>query len=275
MGEARVVAARPDPVTQEEIRAGLAALGVLRGSVLLVHSSLSSMGWVVGGAHAVVLALLDAVGPDGTLVMPTHSTHLTNPAGWANPPVPESWWPVIRDASPAFDPQLTPTRQMGAVVECFRHLPGAIRSHHPHHSFAAVGPQAREVMGHDEVGPSLGEGSALARVYDADGWVLLLGVGHANNTSLHLAEWRSAYPGKRMKTEGARVLAEGVARWVEFTDLDHDSDDFDAVGADFAATGREQVGRVGAATVRLMRQRDAVDFAAAWFPRNRRATSPG
>lgn len=275
MGEERAIAGHGQPVTRGEITAGLRDLGVEPGMVLLVHSSLSSLGWVPGGAHAVVLALVEAVGPQGTLVMPTHSTHLTDPSIWVNPPVPENWWPVIRETSPAFDVNLTPTRQMGAIVECFRHLPGVIRSPHPHHSFAATGPRAQDIIGVHALADSLGEGSPLAQVYDADGAVLLLGVGHGNNTSLHLGEYRSDYPGKRWTKNGARVLVEGEERWVEFDELDVDSGDFEQLGAGFATTGKERIGRVGAAEARLMRQRDLVDYAVGWFASNRRATSTG
>ena len=271
MGEERAVQRHDMPVTPDAILADLRALGVEPGSVLLVHSSLSSLGWVPGGAHGVVLALVEAVGPRGTLVMPTHSTHLTDPAIWANPPVPESWWPVIRESNPVFDIDLTPTRQMGAIVECFRHLPGVLRSNHPHHSFAAAGPLAREIVSSHPLAESLGDGSPLARVYDADGAVLLLGVGHGNNTSLHLGEYRAEYPGKRRSKNGARVLVDGVARWVEYDEFEADSGDFEQLGAEFATTGMERAGRVGAADARLMRQRDAVDYAVGWFARNRPA----
>jgi aminoglycoside 3-N-acetyltransferase len=268
MGEQGAIDAAGVPVTQAQLCDDLRMLGV-EGLVLLVHSSLSSLGWVPGAAQAVVLALVEAVGPQGTIVMPTHSGTLTEPSRWANPPVPESWWPVIRAETPAYDALLTPTRGMGAIVECFRHLPGVRRSAHPHDSFAASGPRAAEVTDNHALSDGLGETSPLARVYELDGWVLLLGVGHGNNTSLHLAEYRADYPGKSRITQGAPMTVDGQRRWVTYPDIDNNSDDFDGLGDDFAATGRQREGQVGRGRALLMRQRDIVDFGVEWFPRHR------
>jgi aminoglycoside 3-N-acetyltransferase len=106
-----------------------------------------------------VLALLDAVGPEGTLVMPTHSGDLTDPAGWVNPPVPKSWWAAMRDQMPAYDQALTPTRGMGVIADAFRHLPGGIRSTHPTVSAAAFGSMAASIVSHHELDHGLGEAS--------------------------------------------------------------------------------------------------------------------
>ncbi|GGM32560.1 aminoglycoside N(3)-acetyltransferase [Dactylosporangium sucinum] len=253
------------PGTVTSIADDLRALGVQPGSTVIVHSSLSRLGWVAGGAHAVVLALQSSLGTDGTLVMPTHSRHLTEPADWGNPPVPESWWEIIRRETPAYDPLVTPSTFMGAIVECFRRFPGVLRSAHPTVSFAARGPRAEAITAGHTLDDGLGEGSPLARLYEADAWVLLLGVGHDNNTSLHLAEYRADGP-KRYLRQGSPMTVDGERRWVEYRELADDTSLFEPLGADFAAvTGAEQVGRVGAGTGRLMRQRALVDFGAHWL----------
>jgi aminoglycoside 3-N-acetyltransferase len=258
------------PASRDSLCRDLRALGVEPGMALIVHSSMSRLGCVAGGAHAVVLALLDAVGGTGTLVMPAHSTQLTDPASWRNPPVPEDWWEAVRDTLPAFDPLLTPTRGMGAVVECFRHVPGARRSAHPHHSFAAWGRRAEEVVADHALEGGLGERSPLARVYDIGGWVLLLGVGNENNTSFHLAEYRSDYPGKALVTVGAPVMVDGERRWVLLQELALNSDDFGEIGRAFAAIpGMVRRGSVGSGEALLMPQRAAVDFATGWIREHR------
>jgi hypothetical protein len=110
------IARAKSPATVSSLAGDVARVGVMQDMVLLVHSSLSALGWVAGHAPAVVLALEVALGPRGTLVMPTHSTNLSDPAQWQNPPVPESWWETIRAETPAYDPDLTPTREMGAIA---------------------------------------------------------------------------------------------------------------------------------------------------------------
>lgn len=268
-----MISRTPQPVTQHALIEDLQCLGVEPGMVLLVHSSLSSIGWVVGGAQAVVAALQQAVGEAGTLVMPTHSSQLSDPAKWECPPVPADWWEDIRSTMPAFDPDITPTRQMGAIVECFRDLPGARRSAHPALSFAAVGPQARTIVAGHEVGHGLDDRSPLGCLYALDAHVLLLGVGHGNNTSLHLAETRAAID-LPLDDRGAPMLVEGERRWVRYQEPQEDSSDFAALGEAFDATGQQVHGLVGSAPAMLLRQRAVVDFAVSWFEQHRAGRPP-
>jgi aminoglycoside 3-N-acetyltransferase len=271
MGERAAVERKTGrPNTVASLQADFVALGIEPGRVLLVHSSLSSLGWVSGGPVAVILALEGVLGPSGTLVMPTHSSDLSDPANWQNPPVPDIWWDVIRDTMPPYDPDLTPTRGMGSIPETFRKQQGVLRSGHPQDSFAAWGAQAATVTQGHTLDFGLGEGSPLARVYDLDGWVLLLGVSHANNTSLHLAEYRASYPSKRIVHAGAPMQVDGQRVWVTMRDVDLDSDDFARIGAHFEQETRlARRARVGEAEATLMPQRALVDYAVRWIETHR------
>jgi len=254
------------PNTVESLTSDLVRLGIESGTILLVHSSLSSIGWVSGGCVAVVLALESALGCEGTLVMPTHSGDLSDPKNWSNPPVPKSWWQTIRDTMPAYDPALTPTRGMGKIPETFRNGSRVVRSKHPQVSFAAQGPAAEKVTSDHSLEFGLGEGTPLSRVYDLDGWVLLLGVDHSSNTSLHLAEHRANLDSKGSVTTAAPVLENGTRQWVEFQELEGDISSFNQLGEDFATeTGLVRQGQVGLARALLMPQRSLVDFATGWL----------
>ena len=272
MGEAEVVARTPDPITRKTLARDLRRLGVRPGMVLLVHSSLSAVGWVCGGEVAVVQALEDVLRPFGTLVMPTHTGDLSDPAGWERPPVPRAWWEVIRRNLPAFDPALTPSRGMGAIPECFRGQRDVLRSSHPQVSFAAWGEESLAILQNHSLDFSLGDDSPLGRLYELDGWVLLLGVGHDRNTSLHLAEYRAQYPTRRTVTAAAPMFVEGHRRWKRFRDLNWDSADFAELGRHFSRdwARRIRTGTVGEARCQLFSQRLCVDYAARWLSRHRR-----
>lgn len=213
-------------VTRDTLAEQLRELGVQTGETLLVHSSLSALGWVCGGAVAVVQGLLDALGPDGTLVVPTQTGDLSDPAVWSNPPVPEAWWDAIRATMPAYDPLVTPALGVGVIPETVRTWPGALRSAHPQTSFAAVGPRAAQITEGHALDCRLGERSPLARLEALHARVLLLGAGYATCTSFHLAEYRIPSP-------LVKVGRPGPAGWEVVTEVSITSDRFDELGRDF------------------------------------------
>ena len=271
MSEAQVIqATNGPPATIDSLVADLRALGVMPGSTLIVHTALSKLGWVCGDAVAVIFALEQALGPEGTLVMPSH-TNLSDPANWQNPPVPTDWVKVIQDNMPPYHPDLTPTRKMGAVAETFRKQAGVLRSDHPQLPFAAWGANAEKVTNGQPLNYPHGDNSPLAHIYALDGWVLLLGVGHSNNTSLHLAEARADFPGRKVEQLAAPMLVDGQRQWVSFEDYEEGSEHFDKIGAAFAAaTDLQKSGKVGQGTAMLMPQRPLVDFGVEWMMENRK-----
>lgn len=186
--EQNLISESETPLTRTSIAADLRQMGVAPGELLLVHSSMNKLGWICGGAQTVVEALLDILGPHGTLVMPGFSSQLSDPAQWSSPPIPKAWVQQVRDNMPLFDPDKTPTRGMGQIVEAFRKWPGTRRSSHPGDSFLARGPQAGDILHDHPLENSLGPHSPLGKMNALGARVLLLGAGYGSCTSFHLAE---------------------------------------------------------------------------------------
>ncbi|MEU5195762.1 AAC(3) family N-acetyltransferase [Streptomyces scabiei] len=210
------------------LRGMLHRMGVRPGGVLMVHASLSGTGW---SPTEVRNALLDTLGPDGTLVVPafTPENSDTSPAYHRRTEgMTEQERAEFRASMLPFEPNATPCPTMGVLAECVRTTPGAFRSAHPQTSFAAVGRRAEELLaGHDPY-CHLGERSPLAALYTADAQVLLLRVGFEVCTAFHLAEyWMTPPPPVRTY----RCVVEDKGNWIEYEDLSLQDSDFGAIGA--------------------------------------------
>jgi aminoglycoside 3-N-acetyltransferase len=252
--------------TRDSLAYGLRAIGVRSGETLLVHSSLSSLGWVCGGPGTVVTALLDVLGDEGTLVVPTHSGDNSDPASWGNPPVPETWWADIRASMPAYDTRTTPSGGVGVIPETVRNWPGARRSSHPQTSFAAIGLRASAIVDGHALDCRLGEHSPLARLEEAGARILLLGAGFDTCTAFHLAEYR--IPAPQVDNSFAVITPQG-RRWTTVRDTSITEDGFAELGAAFEKERPVVRDTVGAAETRLFSLADAVAFAEVWLTEHR------
>ena len=257
------------PVTKEELVQAFQDTGVQKGEILMVHTSLGSLGYVCGGAQTIIEALIETVGEEGTIMMPTQSWKNLDPVDGVHWAVEEEYWDMIRENWPAYDKRITPTNTMGAVAELFRIWPGTCRSDHPARSVAAWGKYAEYLTDDHDLSNIFGDGSPIGKLYELDGSVLLIGVGYDKNTSLHLADARADYPGKHLVTEHSAVLEDGKRVWKEYETLYVDGEDFESIGAAFETTGKVRFGTAGNAALRMMRVRDLVDFAVHWIEEHR------
>ena len=180
--------------TKDDLVSAFNTLGVSEGIEVMVHSSMSSLGYVVNGALDVIDALLEAVGPEGTLLMPAHTGQLTDPADWKDPELSPAWVDSVRRNMKPYDPRLTPVRNRGLVAQTFLSYPGVLRSSHPLNSIAAKGKYAFEYIEKHHFDESEGPNSPCGVLYDRKGSVLLLGVSLASCTALHLAEFLADVP---------------------------------------------------------------------------------
>ena len=154
-------------VTKEEIKAALFGLGVRPGDSAIVHSSLKAFGQVENGPDTVIDALLESIGPEGTLVLPTFTLSFGELGK------------VVFDMTNS-------KSEVGIITEVFRKRPGVIRSTHLIHSVGAYGKRATEALG-DGIHP-FGKGSSFEFLLNVDAWNLFLGAGMQTCTALHMAE---------------------------------------------------------------------------------------
>jgi len=183
-------------VTKQDILSGLMEVGIEPGTGLMVHSSLRSFGYVVGGARSVVEALMEAVTPSGTLMMPAFC-HLR---------------PYKSGGCGYFDPLRTPSAS-GAITEAFRLTAGVLRSIQPTHSFVAWGARAEPYTRWHHRTLTLGPQSPLGQLHRDGGRVLLMGVDYRANTFHHVVEMCTAAPCLGRRTESYPILL-GDGRWV-------------------------------------------------------------
>jgi aminoglycoside 3-N-acetyltransferase len=230
------------PVTKNVITDALNRAGLPRGSNVLVHSSLSSMGRVEGGSDAVIDGILDQIGPEGTLMVPTFN-----------------YWAVD-----LFDPRTTPGLT-GLVAETLRQRQGAVRSLHPTHSVAAIGKRAGEFTeGHERVG-AMRIHSPIDKLAKAGGYTLLLGVRHDSNSTVHVGEsyaapWYLGFPFSPTDPAEANILVESSVITARLAGFQSGcSIAFNAIELPLREHGEIVDFRIGAALCQLMPAQAIID----------------
>jgi aminoglycoside 3-N-acetyltransferase len=226
-------------VARVDLVAAVRAVGVAPGDLLQVHSSLSRLGYVEGGAETVVDALLEVVGPEGTVMVPTFN----------------------HGAVDVFDPAESPSSN-GAVTEAFRKRPEARRSMHPTHPYAAIGPHAEYLTaGHLDV-ETFDPKSPLGKLADMGGWVLLLGIGMTANTAAHIGETMARVPcigyglkQRKVKMADGRIIPAASVTWRDGPCLI----EWDPLEKRMNSSRLIRYGKVGDGELRLMKAKDVIE----------------
>lgn len=230
-------------ISVETLVRELLQLGVTPGGILLVHTSFSNVKPVEGGPEGLIRALRTALGAQGTLVMPSMSYDDDHP----------------------FEKTVSPCPEMGVVADTFWRIPGVMRSDN-NHAFAAVGPLAERILAPHPIEHPHGLDSPVGRVYELDGQVLLLGVGHDSNTTIHLAENLAGVRYRRDKY--VTLLRDGSPVRFDYREIDHCCQNFALVDGWLEEQDLQRHGRVGYAEARLMRSRDVVSVVTEQLGRN-------
>lgn len=250
-------------LTRSELKNQISAIGIKSGDTIFLHSSLSSLGYVLGGAQTVIRSLLEVLGDQGTLVMPSFSPQVSDPKSWNDRHIDENDLEKARIEVPCFDIRTTPT-SMGAIPESFRNWPGTIRSEHPQVSVCANGRLAEYITSPHEMEWGEGKASPFERLYDLDAMVLALGVGFNRITLLHYAE--SLVPKGRRKQRKIPMEVNNTRAWILVDDVGDDLDThFPIIGDNFTSDGMVTKKLIGNALCSYMSSRELVDYAVKYF----------
>lgn len=258
--------------TRSSLRADLERLGIRPGNVVMVHAAMSRVGPMLNGPDALICALLDTVGPDGTIMAYTSwdSVHddLLDDEGRVLP----EW----RDHVPGFDPATSrAVRMNGILPEFIRTTSGARRSGNPGASVTAVGRLADWITADHPQDYGFGEGTPLAKLVEVGGRVLLVGAPWDTMTLVHHADHLARMPGKRvLRYEVPFAVASGTTwRFMEEFDttepvLDGMPEDYiERIVTDMVAEQGSRQGLVGNAPSLLVDAAPTIDFAVGWLER--------
>jgi len=176
--------------TKSELVGLFHEMGLNKGDEIMVHSSMKSLGFVVNGAVDVIDALIECIDLDkGTILMPTHTGQLTDPAYWKNPKIAKKSIEMVQNSMKPFDKKLTPVRGRGVIPETLLSYPKARRSDHPLNSIGAIGKNAEFYTNSHKFDEPEGIDSPIGQLYQRNGIILGIGVGVDKFTAIHLAEY--------------------------------------------------------------------------------------
>ena len=256
--------------TRGGISADLRRLGLAEGQLVMLHASVKAVGWVVGGPDMVIQAILDVVGPQGTLLMYIKCEEgLDEKDDW-----PSNWQEAYLAECPPFDPVRTRAlREWSVLTEYLRTWPGSAASGNPEARIAAVGAKAKWITSDHPLNYGYGSGSPFAKLCEVGGKVLLLGPVFESLTILHHAEHIAQIPDKRIKQFRWPMSRNGKPEWVMIEQYDTcngiadwlEGDYFSEIAKEYLDRENHSCGKVGTADSYLFDANDLTQFAVSWL----------
>lgn len=249
-------------LTKEDIKYQLQKMGIKKGMSVLVHADLDNIGYLSNGPQTVIDALIDAVGYDGTIVMPTFTLNMVDPCCRKDVHIDCESWEYIRDSMKPFDRRLSCSGSDELVSQFLRNEAVA-RSYHPLYSFAAWGKYAKVICDRHPLHFSLSKESPLGRLFELNGFVLLLGCSYAECVMFHMARYDTGQLPIRIAC--CPVNINGKADWKDLLDLDFDNTGYDMVGKIMEEREIVKMCAMGEGLCRFFSGRQAVTLAKAYY----------
>lgn len=248
--------------TKEDLVRQLQSLGIQKGMLVLVNADTKRLGYLVGGPQILVEALIEVVGYEGTIVMPTFTPQMADPA-CQKKRVNRTYWDEVRKNALPFDRKLSNPVQCDQLIHQFLRNDGVTRSYHPLYSFAAWGKYAKLICDKHPLHFGLSQDSPLGKISELNGYALLLGCDYDSCTMFHLAR----YNGEQLpiKVVSAPIENNKHLYWKDMLDLDLEIKNFSEVGEVMEERNIVRTTYLGTGKCRLFSAREAVTFATAYF----------
>lgn len=248
--------------SKKEMLQQLEALGIQKGMVLLVQADSTRLGYLIGGEQALMEALMEAVGYEGTLIMATFTPELLDPS-LCEPRIHREYWEEVRRNALPFDRKTTLPKHADPLVLQFLRNEGIARSYHPLYSFAAWGKYAKLFCDRHPLHFGLGQDSPLGKVVEFNGYTLMLGCDYEGCCIFQLARYQGSQPSIRLLS--APIENNKQVLWKDMLDVTYSTKDFSAVGDVMEERCVVKSSYIGNGRCRLFSAREALHLATAYF----------
>lgn len=248
--------------TKEDIRQQLISMGIQKGMVILVQSNVKKLGYLAGGEQALIEAVMETIGYEGTMIMPSFTPQMADPS-CQKKSIDRERWQDVRDHSFAFDRKLSQPQYCDSLVHQFLRNEGVVRSYHPLYSFAAWGKYAKLLCDKHPLHFGLSQDSPLGKIVEFNGYVLLLGCEYEHCVMFQLAR----YSGEQLpiKIVSAPIENNKKILWKDMLELEYNTKNFSDIGEAMEDRFVVKTSYIGNGLCRFFSAREATTLATAYF----------
>lgn len=249
-------------IRKQDMVAQLEQLGIQKGMLLLVSADTSLMGYLLGGCQALIEALMEVVGFEGTIVMPCFTPQLLDPA-CKDSALKRQYWAEAREGAYPFDKKLSEPYGSDPLVYQFLRNDAVARSYHPLYSFAAWGKYAKLICDKHPLHFALGKDSPLGKIVELNGYCLMLGCGYEGCTMFQMARYNGElFP---VRIVSAPITTNNETQWKNMLDVELSTKHFSEIGEVLEDKHVVKTGYLGNGRCQLCSAREAVTIATSYF----------
>lgn len=249
-------------ISKSDMIIQLEQLGIQKGMMLLVSADTSHMGYLLGGYQALIEAMMEVVGFEGTIVMPCFTPQLADPAS-VSTPLARQYWQEARENAYPFDRKLSEPEGSDPLVYQFLRNDAVARSYHPLYSFAAWGKYAKLICDKHPLHFALGKDSPLGKIVELNGYCVMLGSDYEQCTMFQMARYNGELSPVRIVS--APITSNNELQWKNMLDVQFSTKNFSEIGEVMEDKHVVKTSYLGNGRCYLFSAREALTSATAYF----------